>query len=130
MNTNSNFKGGTNNGGRSQTLTLKVVQRTGTGQSAIGTIKRIYSSKGTKHIQLSTQSIGGMSGSPILNMKGEVVGIIMAHLVGSGTGLAVHVEELRKAFGLTNYNIPKNDYSPTIEPWSEAVIKPKDFTSA
>jgi S1-C subfamily serine protease len=92
--------------------------------SAIGTIKRIYSSKGTKHIQLSTQSIGGMSGSPILNMKGEVVGIIMAHLVGSGTGLAVHVEELRKAFGLTNYNIPKNDYSPTIEPWSEAVIKP------
>ncbi|MBC8553806.1 MAG: trypsin-like peptidase domain-containing protein [Candidatus Brocadiales bacterium] len=89
--------------------------------SPIGTIKRIYRRKGAKHIQLSIQSIGGMSGSPVLNMKGEVVGIIRGHLEGSGTGEAVHVEELRKTLGLPIYNVPEKKYLPAIELWSGAV---------
>ena len=80
--------------------------------SEIGTIKRIYKRNDTKHIQLSIQRNGGMSGSPVLNMKGEVVGIIRADLKGVGASEAVHVEELRKAIGLSDYSIPKNKYSP------------------
>jgi hypothetical protein len=91
--------------------------------SPIGTIERIYMRKGTKHMQLSIQGISGMSGSPVLNMKGEVVGIIRARLegLGLGAGEAVHVEELRKILGLTIYNFSPTKYSPAIETWSGAV---------
>ncbi len=89
--------------------------------STIGIIKRMYKRGGTKHIELSIETVGGRSGSPVLNMKGEVVGIIRAHLEGSWAGEAVHVEELRKIFGLPFYDMPKKIYSTTIEPWSGVV---------
>ncbi len=74
-------------------------------------IIRIYSRRGIKHIQLSFKSVGGMSGSPVLNMKGEVVGIIRAYMRDSKTSEAVHVEELRNAIGLSSYDVSKNKYS-------------------
>jgi hypothetical protein len=80
--------------------------------SEIGTIKSIYKRNNTKHIKLSIQRHGGMSGSPVLNMKGEVVGIIRVDLDGPGASEAVHVEELRMAFGLSDYKLLKNKYSP------------------
>jgi hypothetical protein len=89
--------------------------------STIGIIKRMYKLGGTKHIELSIEVVGGRSGSPVLNMKGEVVGILRGRFEGSGAGEAVHVEELRRIFGLPLYDMPKKKYAPTIEPWSGAV---------
>jgi hypothetical protein len=89
--------------------------------SKIGFIKRMYKREGIKHIELSIEVIGGRSGSPALTMKGEVVGIIMARLEGSGAGEAIHVEELRKALGLPIYDLPQKKYLPAIELWSGAV---------
>ncbi len=91
---------------------------------AIGRVNRIFHSGKTKYIELIINGAPGSSGSPVLNMKGEVVGIIEAQFVESRDMVAVHVEELREAIGLPNYNVPKNNYSPTIKPWSEEVIKP------
>lgn len=89
--------------------------------STIGFIERMYKREGIKQIELSIEVVGGRSGSPVLNMKGEVVGIITGYLEGSGAGEAVHVEELRKIFGLPLYDIPKKKYLTTIEPWRGAV---------
>ncbi len=86
---------------------------------AVGSVNRMYNRGRTKYIELSIQGIGGMSGSPVLNMQGEVVGIIRGK--GFGTSEAVHVEELRKALGLPIYDMPKKKYLPAIEPWSGAV---------
>ncbi len=87
---------------------------------AIGSIDRIYKRRGVKYIDLFIENAPGNSGSPVLNIKGEVVGIIW----GSYNELnaeAVHVEELRKALGIPIYNVPKNNYLPTAKPWRGAV---------
>ncbi len=79
---------------------------------AIGKVTRIYKYGETKYIELFIKSAKGSSGSPVMNMKGEVVGILFAGVPGLDVAEAVHVEELRKAIGLPNYNVPKNNYSP------------------
>ncbi len=87
---------------------------------AIGSINRIYKRKGTKYIELFIENAPGSSGSPVLNMKGEVVGIIW----GGYSELdaeAVHVEELREILGLPIYDMPGKKYSHAKEPWSGEV---------
>ena len=73
-----------------------------------------------KNIRKLSQNTGQTGDSYIWALKdinfdikeGEVVGIIRADLKGVGASEAVHVEELRKAIGLSDYSIPKNKYSP------------------
>ena len=87
---------------------------------AIGSINRIYKRGETKYMELFIENAPGSSGSPVLNMKGEVVGIIW----GGYSELdaeAVHVEELREILGLPIYDMPEKKYLPAIEPWSGAV---------
>ena len=89
-----------------------------------GRVTRIYKRGGTKYIELFIKHAGGSSGSPVMNVKGEVVGIQYCGVPGLDVAEAVHVEALRKAIGLPNNNVPKSNYSPTIKPWNEAVMKP------
>ena len=91
---------------------------------AIGRVNRIFHSGKTKYIELIINGAPGSSGSPVLNMKGEVVGILFGGSPGLDVADAVHVEALRKAIGLSNSNVPKNNSSPTIKPGNEAVMKP------
>ena len=88
---------------------------------AIGSINRIYKRGATKYIELFIKNAPGSSGSPVLNMNGEVVGIIWGGFKELEAAEAVHVEELREAFGLPIYDMPKKIYSPTIYPWSGVV---------
>ncbi len=89
--------------------------------SETGFIERMYNREGIKHIELSIEIVGGRSGSPVLNMKGEVVGVITGYLDGLGTGEAIHVDELRKIFGLPLYDTPERKHLPSTEPRSGAV---------
>jgi len=91
---------------------------------ATGRVTRIYKRGGTKYIELFIKHAQGSSGSPVMNMKGEVVGILFGGSPGLDVADAVHVEALRKAIGLSNSNVPKNNSSPTIKPGNEAVMKP------
>ena len=91
---------------------------------ATGRVTRIYKRGGTKYIELFIKAAQGSSGSPVMNMNGEVVGILYSIIPGIDVAEAVHVEALRKAIGLSNSNVPKNNSSPTIKPWSEAAMKP------
>ncbi len=87
----------------------------------IGRVNRIYKRGGTKYIELFIKNAPGSSGSPVLNMNGEVVGIIRGGFKELEAAEAVHVEELREIFGLPIYDMPEKKYLPTIEPWSGAV---------
>jgi S1-C subfamily serine protease len=87
---------------------------------AIGSVNRMYNRGRTKYIELFIENAPGVSGSPVLNMNGEVVGVLWGSINGS-VGEAVHVEELREAFGLPIYNMPKKNYLPTIKSWSGPV---------
>ncbi len=87
---------------------------------AIGSVNRMYNRGRTKYIELFIENAPGSSGSPVLNMKGEVVGVLWGS-INESVGEAIHVEELRKAFGLPIYNMPKKKYSPTINSWSRPV---------
>jgi hypothetical protein len=84
---------------------------------AIGSVNRIYKRDGIKYIELFIENAPGSSGSPILNMSGEVVGIIWGGFKGLDAAEAVHVEELRGVLGL-----PINGMSVTaLNPWSGEV---------
>ena len=87
---------------------------------AIGSINRIYKRGGTKYIELFIEAAPGSSGSPVLNMKGEVVGIIRGGF-SELDAVAVHVEELREILGLSIYDMPEKKYLPATEPWNRAV---------
>ena len=82
---------------------------------AIGRVNRIYKRGGTKYIELFIKNAPGSSGSPVLNMNGEVVGIIRGGFKGLEAAEAVHVEELREIFGLPVYGIPEKKYLTAIE---------------
>ena len=88
---------------------------------AIGSINRIYKRDGIKHIELFIKNAPGSSGSPVLNMKGEVVGIIRGGFKELDAAEAVHVEELREILGLPINDMSGNKYLPAPEPWSGAV---------
>lgn len=88
---------------------------------AIGRVNRIYKRGETKYIELFIKNAPGSSGSPILNMNGEVVGIIRGGFKELEAAEAVHVEALREIFGLSIYDMPEKKYLPAIEPWSGAV---------
>jgi hypothetical protein len=79
---------------------------------ATGSINRIYKRGGTKYIELFIKNAPGSSGSPVLNMKGEVVGVIWGGDKELETAEAVHVEEVRKAFGLSVYDVSEKKHSP------------------
>ena len=87
---------------------------------AIGSINRIYKRGGVKYMELFIENAPGSSGSPVLNMKGEVVGIIWGGF-SELDAEAVHVEELREILSLPIYDVPEKKYLPAIEPWSGAV---------
>jgi S1-C subfamily serine protease len=87
---------------------------------AIGSINRIYKRGGVKYMELFIENAPGSSGSPVLNMKGEVVGIIWGGF-SELDAEAVHVEELREILGLPIYDVPEKKYLPAIERWSGAV---------
>lgn len=78
---------------------------------AVGSIRNIYNQNGRKHIELQIKIAPGCSGSPVLNTKGEVVGVIWGGLKEQNEAEAVHVDEIRKAFGLPVYDSPQKDYS-------------------
>jgi S1-C subfamily serine protease len=88
---------------------------------AIGKINRVIYLGGTKYLELFIESAPGASGSPILNMKGEVVGIMKGRFKEFGSGVAVHVDELRKIIGLPPNNIPEKEYTIIKEPWNGSV---------
>jgi len=88
---------------------------------AIGSINRIYRRGGIKYIELFIKNAPGGSGSPVLNMRGEVVGIIWGGYKDLEAAEAVHVDELREIFGLSFNDMPQNKYLPAREPWSGAV---------
>jgi len=88
---------------------------------AIGIINRIIYLGGTKYIELFIESAPGASGSPILNMKGEVVGIMKGRLEEFGSGVAVHVDELRGVIGLPSSNMSVKEYSNIKKPWKGPV---------
>ena len=88
---------------------------------AIGSINRIYKRGGIKYMELFIKNAPGSSGSPILNMKGEVVGIIWGGYKELEAAEAVHVEELREILGLPINDMSENKYLPALEPWAGAV---------
>jgi S1-C subfamily serine protease len=88
---------------------------------AIGSINRIYKRGGIKYMELFIKNAPGSSGSPILNMKGEVVGILWGGYKELEAAEAVHVEELREILGLPINDMSENKYLPALEPWSGAV---------
>ncbi len=88
---------------------------------AIGSVNRMYNRGRTKYIELFIEGAPGSSGSPVLNMNGEVVGIIRGVSRELDVAEAVHVEELHKVFGLPIYNMPKKKISPAINSWSGPV---------
>ncbi len=87
---------------------------------ALGSIEHIYERGGTKYIELFIENAPGCSGSPVMNTKGEVVGIIWGSY-NELTAEAIHVEELRKAIGLPIYNATSKKHLPAIEPWNGIV---------
>ena len=88
---------------------------------AIGSINRVYKRDGIKHIELFIKSAPGSSGSPVLNMNGEVVGIIRGSFQELDAAEAVHVEELRGVLGLPVNDMSGNKHFSAMEPWSGAV---------
>jgi S1-C subfamily serine protease len=88
---------------------------------AIGSINRIYKRSGIKYMELFIKNAPGSSGSPILNMRGEVVGILWGGYKDLEAAEAVHVEELREILGLPINDMSKSKYILALEPWSGAV---------
>jgi S1-C subfamily serine protease len=88
---------------------------------AIGSINRIYKRGGIKYMELFIKIAPGSSGSPIMNMRGEVVGIIWGGYKDLEAAEAVHVEELREMLGLPISDMSENKYLPALEPWSGTV---------
>ncbi len=88
---------------------------------AIGSINRIYKRGGIKYMELFIKIAPGSSGSPIMNMRGEVVGIIWGGYKDLEAAEAVHVEELREILGLPINNMPESKNIPVLEPWSGTV---------
>ena len=93
---------------------------------AIGSVNRIYNRGRTKYVELFIENAPGSSGSPVLNMKGEVVGVLWGGFRELDVAEAIHVEELRNAFGLPIYDMPKEEYSVTIPSWSGVVYSTED----
>lgn len=88
---------------------------------AIGSINRIYKRSGIKYMEVFIKNAPGSSGSPILNMRGEVVGIIWGGFKELEAAEAVHVDELREVLGLPINNMSGNEYLPALETWRGAV---------
>ena len=88
---------------------------------AIGSINRIYRRGGIKYMELFIKNAPGSSGSPILNMRGEVVGILWGGYKDLEAAEAVHVEELREILGLSINDMSRNKYLPALKSWRGAV---------
>ncbi len=88
---------------------------------AIGTINHIYKRGGVKYMELFIKNAPGSSGSPILNMRGEVVGIVWGGVKGLEAAEAVHVDELREMLGLPINAVSGDKYLPAREPGRGAV---------
>ncbi len=79
---------------------------------------------GRRFLQISVPLSTGSSGSPLFNMKGEVIGVTTSgRLDGQNLNFAIPINSVRSLMLLSKYDIPEEKEKPGAELYT---VKPKD----